>query len=98
MKSLSIIIFLCLLISNSAYARKTGCEGDCENGVGTWTYTDKTVYEGQWSNRLKHGQGIETWPNGYVYTGTFDNSEWHGQGILIFPDGSKYEGEFKNSK
>ena len=93
MNRLIIYIFLSLLICNSANARKTGCEGDCENGIGTWTYTDKTVYEGEWSNSLKHGQGTETWPNGYVYSGTFNGSKWHGQGRLIFPDGSEYDGD-----
>mgnify|MGYP003325944661 CR=1 FL=1 len=81
---------LSLLIANSVSARKTGCEGDCENGSGTWTYTDQTVYKGEWLNSKKHGKGIETWPNGYIYEGDFFDSKWQGDGTLTFPDGSKY--------
>ena len=80
----------------SASARKTGCEGDCENGFGKWTYTDKTTYEGNWVDTKKNGQGLETWPNGYIYRGEFKNSKWSGQGVLTFPDGSIYEGEWAN--
>ena len=82
------------LISNTSVAKKSGCtDGDCNNGFGTWTYTDKTTYEGNWVGTQKHGEGIETWPNGYIYKGEFKKSEWSGKGILIFPDGSTYEVE-----
>ena len=96
MKKLFLYIFIGLVICSTAFARKTGCEGDCENGNGTWTYTDQTVYVGQWRGSLKHGQGTETWPNGYIYVGEFQNSKWHGQGTLTFPDGANYVGEWLN--
>ena len=74
MKKYIFYITLSLLIATSVSARKTGCEGDCENGFGKWTYTDKTTYEGNWAGTQKHGQGIETWPNGYIYKGEFQRS------------------------
>ena len=50
MKKLFLYIFLGLILCNTGFARTTGCvEGDCEDGVGTWTYTDKTTYVGEWS-------------------------------------------------
>ena len=67
MKKYIIYIILSFLITTSVSARKTGCEGNCENGFGKWTYTDKTTYEGNWVDTKKHGQGTETWPNGYIY-------------------------------
>ena len=95
MKKYLLYIILSFLITSIALARSTGCkEGNCENGVGKWVYTDKTTYEGQWVQTKKHGQGTETWPNGYIYKGEFKNSEWSGQGILTFPDGSTYEGQW----
>ena len=55
MKKYIIYITLSLLITTSVSARKTGCEGNCENGFGKWTYTDKTTYEGNWVGTQKHG-------------------------------------------
>ena len=99
MRKLSLLIFLGLLICNTVLARSTGCtEGDCNNGIGTWTYTDKTTYVGEWSDGQKKGQGTETWPNGYIYTGDFFESKWQGKGTLTFPDGATYFGEWNNSK
>ena len=46
-------IILSFLITTSVSARKTGCEGNCENGFGKWTYTDKTTYEGNWVGTKK---------------------------------------------
>ena len=96
MKKFIFFIILSFLITNSVLARKTGCEGNCVDGFGKWTYTDKTTYEGEWVGTKKNGKGIEIWPNGYIYKGEFKNSEWSGQGILTFPDGSTYEGEWAN--
>ena len=70
--------------------------GNCEDGFGTWTYTDKTTYVGEWSIGKKHGEGIVTWPNGYIYKGEFKESKWHGQGTLTFPDGTTYVGEWRD--
>ena len=47
MKKFIFFIILGFLITTSVSARKTGCEGNCENGYGKWTYTDKTTYEGE---------------------------------------------------
>ena len=57
MRKTLVYLFLVFILSTTASARKTGCEGDCENGIGTWTYTDKTVYVGEWRGTLKNGQG-----------------------------------------
>ena len=54
MKKYLFYIILSCLIATSASARKTGCEGDCENGFGKWTYTDKTTYEGNWVDTKKN--------------------------------------------
>ena len=49
MKNFFIFIVLSFFISSNSFAKKTGCtEGDCNNGFGTWTYTDKTTYVGEW--------------------------------------------------
>ena len=97
MKKIFLYIFLGLILCNTGFARTTGCtDGNCEDGFGTWTYTDKTTYVGEWSVGKKHGQGIVTWPNGYIYKGEFKESKWHGQGTLTFPDGTTYVGEWRD--
>ena len=83
MKKFIFFIILSFLITTSVSARKTGCEGNCEDGFGKWTYTDKTTYVGEWSVGKKHGQGTATWPNGYIYKGEFQESKWHGQGLSL---------------
>ena len=76
MKKIFIYILFSFIISNISFAKKSGCtDGDCNNGFGTWTYTDKTTYVGQWENGSKKGKGIESWPNGYVYEGDFNESK-----------------------
>ena len=86
MRKILIYIILSFIFSNISFAKKSGCtDGDCNNGFGTWTYTDKTTYVGDWVNGSKKGKGIETWPNGYVYEGEFNDSKWHGIGKLNSP-------------
>ena len=68
MKKLFLPIIVSLIFCNTGFTRSTGCtEGDCNNGYGTWTYTDLTTYVGEWRDGKKHGQGTVNWPNGYLY-------------------------------
>ena len=61
MRKILIYIILSFIFSNISFAKKSGCtDGDCNNGFGTWTYTDKTTYVGDWVNGSKKGKGIET--------------------------------------
>ena len=53
MKKYIFYIILGFLITTSVSARKTGCEGNCVDGFGKWTYTDKTTYEGNWVGTKK---------------------------------------------
>ena len=47
-------------------------EGDCNNGYGTYTYTDGGKYVGEWKNQKHHGQGTFTWADGRKYVGEFN--------------------------
>ena len=61
MKKLFLSILVSLILCNTGFTRSTGCtDGDCNNGYGTWTYTDLTTYVGEWSDGKKHGQGTVT--------------------------------------
>ena len=37
------------------------CVGDCENGIGTYTWTSGTVYSGSWKNGKHSGLGTLTY-------------------------------------
>ena len=75
MKKYIFIIILSFLITTSVSARKTGCEGNCENGFGKWTYTDKTTYEGEWAKGFMNGEGTFTWSDGKEKTGAWVNGK-----------------------
>ena len=75
MKKFIFFIILSFLITTSVSARKTGCEGNCVDGFGKWTYTDKTTYEGEWANGFMNGEGTFTWSDGKEKTGTWVNGE-----------------------
>ena len=75
MKKYLFCIILSCLIATSVSARKTGCEGDCENGFGKWTYTDKTTYEGEWTDGFMYGKGTFTWSDGKQKTGIWKNGQ-----------------------
>ena len=74
------------------------CEGDCQNGYGTYTFLDGGKYVGEFKDNHWHGQGTHTWPDGRKYVGEFKDGKPHSQGTLIWPDGEKYVGEFKDDK
>ena len=87
------------ILCNTGFARTTGCtDGDCDNGVGTWTYTDKTTYVGEWNNGLKHGQGTLTFPDGATYVGEWHDGFMNGQGTFTLADGTVKKGVWKNGE
>ena len=75
MKKYIFYIILGFLITTSVSARKTGCEGNCVDGFGKWTYTDKTTYEGEWANGFMNGEGTFTWSDGTQKTGIWKNGK-----------------------
>ena len=66
------------------FANEQCTDGDCEDGVGTWTYTDKTTYEGNWVGTQKQGQAqiVPIYPikenlkKEMAWTRNFDFSRW----------------------
>ena len=60
MHRLFLLVFSFLLQFQIGHSRSTGCtEGDCNNGTGTWNYTDLTIYFGEWLDSKKHGKGMK---------------------------------------
>jgi len=90
------LLFIISIFSASAFAQCK--EGNCENGQGTYQYSNGDKYKGQWKNNRLDGQGTLTYLDGSKYVGQWKNNKRHGQGTYIYPDGSKYIGKHKDNK
>jgi hypothetical protein len=96
MKSM-ISVSLLLLIPFFGYTQETGCiSGNCDNGSGTYVYSNGFRFEGDFVNGMRDGRGLLTEPNGNSYDGMWSNDEFNGQGTYKWSDGAKYVGEWKN--
>ncbi len=65
-----------------------------QNGTGTFTYSDGSVYTGEWMDGKQHGKGTFKEGDGVTYVGDFVNNRLEGKGTLTKPDGSIYVGDF----
>ena len=59
---------------------------------GKYTWTDGSVYTGDWFENKIAGYGIYEWLDGRKYEGSWLNNCMHGRGCYSWPDGRKYEG------
>jgi hypothetical protein len=70
------------------------------NGYARVTYSDKSEYEGELNNGLRHGKGLYKYSSNdpfVQYEGVFVEDEYGGMGELIFKNKSKYVGDFKSN-
>ena len=97
MRKLTLYIFLGLTLW--ACSQEAECtKGDCDNGYGTFTYTDGGTYVGEWSNGIWHGQGTYIAGDGRTYVGEYRDGKRHGQGIYTFANGTVKKGIWKNGE
>jgi hypothetical protein len=67
-----------------------------QNGTGTFTFADGSVYTGGFSRGLAEGEGTYTDASGRtVYAGDFKEGRFDGQGRYFSPEDWMYEGSFK---
>ena len=71
---------------------------DNEVGNGTITYSDGTLYIGQWLGDKRHGKGEMRYTHGGKYVGHFSNGLKDGIGNYTWSDGAYYSGQFKNDR
>jgi len=70
-------------------------EGDCNNGLGTATFSNGGKYVGEFKDGEANGLGTETFSNGRKYVGEFKDGEANGLGTETFSTkGDKYVGEW----
>ena len=67
-------------------------------GVGTLTWPDGVVYEGDFNGGNLIGKGTYRWPDGSTYTGGILNGKREGDGKFECSGGQLYEGQWKNGK
>lgn len=71
-------------------------KNDLLNGKGKKTYSDGTVYDGDWKDGKRHGKGIMTYVGGDHYAGEFKDGKPCGKGTATFQNGSVYHGDWTN--
>ena len=52
------------------------------HGIGTFTFSNGSVYSGDFVNGVSHGEGVFTFPDGAVYEGEFKNGKKMGRVFL----------------
>ena len=97
------VTFIILIIILCGCNRKGCIDGNCENGYGTFLYSNGGTAKGHWSNGELDGYGVMVFgkgdSEGDIYKGNFSNGLRNGKGCYYF---SKIDatliGEFKESK
>lgn len=67
------------------------------SGKGKLSWTNGTVYYGDWKDDRLHGTGVLELPSGLKYEGEFQHNKFHGQGTLRWKNGKHYVGSWKDN-
>ncbi len=92
MKKLYALIFLALCGGIQAQC----IAGDCDNGEGTYLYSDKTKVVGSWKDGKPNGNCQVFYGNGGNYTGQMLEGKYNGQGKYVSAQNVIWEGNFTN--
>lgn len=104
-KRLWMVSSLCLVLGGVALAGGAYAGGEYIgernsfnrfHGQGVYTYTNGSIYEGQWVDGRKQGQGKQMHPDGSVYTGDWRDNQMHGHGRMRWTNGDIYEGTWSD--
>ena len=64
------------------------------HGKGKLTFSDGSVYEGQFARHNLNGNGTMRYSDGYRYEGQWKEGRRHGQGTMFHSDGTQDGGEW----
>lgn len=70
-------------------------KGILPHGNGKYTWSDGSVYEGDWIDGKMTGKGILIWPSGAKYEGEFSGNYLHGHGTFTKSNGCVYTGGWR---
>jgi hypothetical protein len=65
-----------------------------KDGLGKASYPNRSSYEGQFQNYLRHGHGALTLSDGTKYESEWKNDERHGKGKEFWADGTVFAGTY----
>jgi len=65
-----------------------------KSGHGKVTYANKSSYDGQFQNYMRHGEGVLTLSDGTKYDARWKSDERHGEGKEACPDGTTFVGHY----
>lgn len=89
-------IYFFILFFSFSFSFSQCITGNCEDGEGTYIYSDKTKVVGSWKGGKSIGNCQVFYPDGSTYTGGMKESEFFGLGKLITSDNVIFEGNFIN--
>lgn len=76
-----------------------GCQsGNCQNGRGTYVFSNGNIYTGNFQNGWPNGLGKISYVEGDVYEGEMERGHLHGKGIMISANGNKVQGIWELGK
>lgn len=67
---------------------------DKVTGVGRYTWSGGSYYEGEWKDGKPEGLGTKVWGENEFYEGEWKNGKMH-FGVYKWPDGAYYEGQWR---
>jgi hypothetical protein len=96
-------IFFIFAIPLTSFGEEEGCgdegeciEGNCENGLGTYVFTDGSSYSGDWKDGFPEGSGTLKFTDGSKQDGKWKDGFPEGPGTLKYIDGSILKGKWKS--
>jgi hypothetical protein len=97
--TLSFLISLTCLISQSWALPPCPTSGTKHNCYGKYTFPSGNIYIGEYQNGVRNGQGIFFYFSGDKYEGEYKDGKKHGQGIYTWVNPfEQYVGKYKNGK
>ena len=92
-------LFLLIALLVSSQINAYGCmSGNCQNGTGTFWFSNGNEYVGEFKYFKRHGKGTFTLADGTKYVGDWLDGSATGKGTITYADGDKYVGEFKDNE
>lgn len=88
------LIFIIPIVGKCQNVKPKCIDGDCKNGLGTFIYSDSSIYLGYFENNMRNGKGKMYYKNGDSFKGNWLNDLKVGDGIMYYKDGLVYN-QFK---
>ena len=72
------------------YFSEKGCvEGNCENGFGTYIWSNGDIHTGFWENGEQQYVGLKFWGDNDFFFGIYKDGKRERRGLYVYEDGSR---------